>query len=49
MRSFFAAFKNDEWCQFVVRIGSPTEAHKGSFEEGLLQPLVIEPISLGKI
>ena len=23
MRSLFIAFKNDEWCHFVVRIGSP--------------------------
>ena len=33
MRSLFVAFKNDEWCHFVVRIGSPTETHKWSFDE----------------
>ena len=33
MRSFFIAFKNDEWCNFVVRIRSPIETHKLSFKE----------------
>ena len=33
MRSLFIAFKNDEWCHFVVRIGSSIETPKWSFEE----------------
>ena len=33
MRSLFIAFKNDEWCHFVVSIGSPTEIRKWSFDE----------------
>ena len=33
MRSHFIAFKNDEWCHFVVRIGSPIETLKWNFEE----------------
>ena len=33
MRSLFTAFKNDEWCHFVVRIGSPIETLNWSFEE----------------
>ena len=33
MRSLFIAFKNDEWCHFVVRIGSTIETPKWSFEE----------------
>ena len=24
MNSLFIAYENDEWCNFVVRIGSPT-------------------------
>ena len=33
MRPLFIAFKNDEWCHFVVRIGSSIETPKWSFEE----------------
>ena len=33
MRSFVIAFKDDEWCRFVVRIGSPIETPKWSFEK----------------
>ena len=33
MRSLFIAFKDDEWCHFVVPIGSPIETPKWSFEE----------------
>ena len=33
MRSLFIAFKNDEWCHFVVRICSPIETLNWSFEE----------------
>ena len=33
MRFLFITFKNDEWCHFVVRIGSPIESPKWSFEE----------------
>ena len=32
MRPLFIAFKNDEWCHFVVRIGSPVETPEWSFE-----------------
>ena len=31
--SLFIAFKNDEWCHFVVPITSPIETLKRSFEE----------------
>ena len=27
------SFKSDEWCHFVVRIGSPVEGPKWSFDE----------------
>ena len=33
MRSLFTAFKDDEWCHFVVRIGSPIETSKWSFKK----------------
>ena len=47
MRSLFIAFKNDEWCHFVVRIGSPIETPKWSFEEWVaLQSLVINTTGL---
>ena len=33
MKSLFIIFKNDEWSHFVVRIVSPFETPKWSFEE----------------
>ena len=33
IRSLFIAFKSDEWCRFVVRVGSPIESTKWSFKE----------------
>ena len=33
MSSLFIALKNDEWCHFVVRIGSPIESSNCTFEE----------------
>ena len=33
IRSLFIAFKNNEWCRFVVRVGSPIESTKWSFKE----------------
>ena len=52
MRSLFIAFKNDEWCHFVVRIGSPVETREWSFEVWVASAFsVTQPawFSLGKI
>ena len=52
MRSLFIAFKNDEWCHFVVRIGSPVETPEWSFEGWVNSAFSVTQLawfSLGKI
>ena len=51
-RSLFIAFKNDEWCHFVVRIGSPVETPEWSFEGWVNSAFSVTQLawfSLGKI